>query len=148
VPTEIRLTTLLDRQYCQHPNPLVSLKAQLSVLDELARSLGVSKLSQFVDISQLELQEAERLLREEGHVDSPELAGSEPPPLDIEDRVWFPAALGMATLEALSQHIQRGSSQKLDQKSLPAVLDELAFCCTVLAELESEGGQFNLALSD
>ncbi|MFN3580751.1 MAG: hypothetical protein ACK4VV_09795 [Pseudomonas sp.] len=143
MPHELRLTTLLDPDVCQHPTNLVSLSTHLMLLDELCKSLGVSRISEFVDITAIEWQDALQMAAAEQGATAldpePEQA------LTIEDMTWHPAALGMASLDALIQHLQRGDNLKLDKQLLPALVKEIDYCRQLLEPLETQGGQFNLA---
>ncbi|MFO7703621.1 MAG: hypothetical protein R6V43_00570 [Halopseudomonas sp.] len=143
MPHTLRLTTLLERQYCQPAHPLVQIKQQLGLIDELCRSLGVSPLSSFIDISAIEWQEAAQLT-------SPQPAGVETDPetgspLTIEDLSWHPVAIGMASLEALSQHLQQGKNLRFAPSDLAPLRSELAWCLEQLGPLEADGGQFHFA---
>tara|TARA_R110001599_G_scaffold218654_1_gene416970 strand:- start:231 stop:668 length:438 start_codon:yes stop_codon:yes gene_type:complete len=143
VPHTLRLTTLLERVYAQRPLPLEQLKRELPALDALCKSLGVSPLSSFVDISAIEWQEAASLAGAEPSTldPDPETGGA----LAIEDLSWHPVALGMTSLEAISLHLQRGENLQFQTQDLDSLLQELAFCREQLAPLEAEGGQFHLA---
>ena len=145
MPDRFHLTTLHGRKFEQDPLNLVQMLKHLAVLDELCRTLGVSRFSEFVDISLLELEEAAELVARDA---SPE---SEADPetgmvLAIEDLDWHPAAIGMASLEASAQHLERGVSDVLDQVEIPALLAELRRCQLKLQPLEAEGGQFHFAV--
>lgn len=143
MPHTLRLTTLLERVYNQRALPLEQLKRELLALDSLCRSLGVSPLSSFVDISAIEWQEAASLAN--GGSATPEPDPETGGALAIEDLSWHPAALGMASLDAISLHLQRGENLHFQALDLGALLAELAFCREQLAPLEVEGGQFHLA---
>lgn len=143
MPHILRLTTLLERDYCQYAHPLEQLKRQLSLLDELCRTLGVSPLSSFVDISAIEWQEAAQLTsQDQASMETDPETGT---PLTIEDFSWHPAALGMASLEALCQHLQHGENLRLQASDVPPLLTELTLCQNFLAPLEADGGQFHFA---
>lgn len=143
MPYTLRLTTLLQRDYRQHDFPLKQLRRQLSPIDEVCRTLGVSPLSQFVDISALEWQEAVQ----SASAGAPylQMDPETGTALTIEDHVWHPAALGMASLEALSLHLRHGDNLRFQTDDLQPMLAELALCLEHLAPLEADGGQFHLA---
>ena len=141
MPHDLRLTTLLERHYVQHTYPLEHLKAQLQSLDELCRTLGVSRLSLFIDISAIEWQEAARLAEADAGTAGPDSETG----LAIEDLSWYPATLGMASLDALILHLQRGDNVRFASDTLTPLLAELQFCSQQLAPLECDGGQFHLA---
>lgn len=103
----LRLATLDNRRFQLSQFELPQLTAHLSGLDQLCKALGVIALSQFVDITALELREASELLSPDEAVDS------EPDPITglpygIEDTSWFPVSTGMASIDALTQHLERG----------------------------------------
>lgn len=143
MPNTLWLTTLLERDYRQHAKPLEQLKQQLPLIDELCRTLGVSPLSNFIDISAIEWQEAAQLTGQDsaGIEADPETGTS----LTIEDLSWHPAALGMASLEALSLHLQQGANLRFQINDITPLLAELALCLEHLAPLETNGGQFHFA---
>lgn len=147
MPTRLQLTTLQGRHFEQDPHNLRHMLDHLPALDELCRSLGVSRISEFVDISLLELDEAATLLARDTRVD----AEADPETgmlLAIEDFAWHPAALGMASLEAAAHHLERGIHSLFDQADVPDLLAELRLCQTRLLPLETQGGQFHLAARD
>ena len=140
----LRLATLDQRHFQLHSTVLQQLAEHLQGLDTLCRALGVTPLSQFVDLTALEFQEAAQLLDGEE---------TTPAPLDpetglawgIEDMDWYPISTGMTTLEALSGHLQRNRSREISGANHRQLLDSLTFCETCLRPLETEGGQFHLA---
>lgn len=145
MPDRLQLTTLHGRDFQRDPHNLEHMLRHLSVLDELCRSLGVNRISEFVDISLLELDEAARLLAQ----DLPAEDEADPVTgmaLAIEDLVWHPAALGMASFEASSRHLERGVSKLIEQADVAALLEELRWCQTRLQPLETEGGLFHLGV--
>ncbi|MBL4611773.1 MAG: hypothetical protein JKY58_13870 [Pseudomonas sp.] len=144
MPDRFLLTTLLGREFVQTPRHLEHMLGHLLALEELCRSLGVSRISEFVDISLLELDEAASLLEH-----PPVQAETDPETgmvLAIEDLAWHPAALGMASLEACAQHLARGSSSLIDQADVPGLLEELHLCLSQLQPLEAQGGQFHFSV--
>lgn len=142
--SELRLATLDQRRFQLHDTALPGLAGQLNGLDALCRTLGVTPLSQFVDITALEFAEASRLLAEDA--DTPPRTYPETGlPWGIEDMDWFPISTGMITLEALSSHLQRNRPRELAGADPGQLLEALAFCEAQLRPLETEGGQFHLA---
>ena len=139
----LHLATLNQRSFSRHAEPLPTLTRCLDGLDRLAKALGVGNLSQFVDITELELQEAEALLdeaeREEASVD-PETGLV----CAIEDMQWFPVAAGMITLEALLDHLAHNQPGELKGTDLRQLSAELIYCEQQLRPLEDEGAQFHL----
>lgn len=143
MPHTLRLTTLLERNYQQHPQPLAQINQQLTLIDALCRTLGVRPLSSFIDISAIEWQEAAQLTH-------PEPTGAETDPetgtaLAIEDLSWHPVAIGMASLEAINLHLQQGQNLRWPPGDLAPLQAELARCLEHLAPLEADGGQFHFA---
>ena len=139
----LRLATLNQRRFLLHDTALPELVEYMNGLDTLCRTLGVTPLSQFLDITALEFAEASRLL-----------AGDAPPPkIDpetglawgIEDMDWFPISTGMITLEALSGHLQRNRPREVAGANRDQLLQAFTFCESQLLPLEAEGGQFHLA---
>lgn len=147
MPHTLRLTTLQERKYCQLAHPLVQIKQQLGLIDELCRTLGVSPLSSFIDISAIEWQEAAQLTSPQpAEVETdPETDPETGSPLTIEDLTWHPAAIGMASLEAISLHLQHGKHLRFAPGDLAPLRSELAWCLEQLGPLEADGGQFHFA---
>lgn len=140
----LRLATLDQRHFQLHAAVLHQLAEHLQGLDTLCRALGVVPLSQFVDLTALEFQEAAQLLATE------EPVPAQPDPetglaWSIEDMDWYPISTGMITLEALSGHLQRNRPREVSGANHRQLLDSLTFCETCLRPLETEGVQFHLA---
>ncbi|SDR94101.1 hypothetical protein SAMN05216198_0811 [Halopseudomonas litoralis] len=143
----LRLATLDQRHFQLHSTVLQQLTEHLQGLDALCRTLGVTPLSQFIDLTALEFQEAARLLASED--------ATLPPPdpetglaWSIEDMDWYPISTGMTTIEALNGHLQRNRPREVSGVDHGQLLDSLTFCETCLRPLEAEGGQFHLAAGD
>ncbi len=141
----LRLATLDQRHFALHPRLLQQLLEHVSGLDALCKTLGVTPLSQFVDVTALEFYEASELV-------SPAAANT-PSPTDaetglawsIEDMDWFPASTGLITLEALTAHLQRNRPREVAGANRAELQASLEFCEQQLRPLEAEGGQFHLA---
>lgn len=140
----LRLATLDQRHFQLHSAVLPELGEYMKGLDALCRSLGVTPLSQFVDITALEFAEASKLLSAES-VAPPKLDAETGLAWSIEDMGWFPISTGMATIEALSGHLQRNRPREVSGANHAQLLETLAFCEATLRPLEAEGGQFHLA---
>ncbi|GGC98812.1 hypothetical protein [Halopseudomonas salina] len=145
MPDRLQLTTLQGREFQQDQHNLIHMLRHLAALDELCRSLGVSRISGFVDISLLELEDAANLMAREtpGEIEADSETGMV---LAIEDLVWHSAALGMASLEAAIHHLERGTSSAVDQIDVPGLLADLRLCQKRLEPLEAQGGQFHLSV--
>lgn len=142
--SELRLATLDQRLFQLHETVLPGLAGQLNGLDALCRTLGVTPISQFIDITALEFAEASRLLAAD--TDTPPRSYPETGlPWGIEDMEWFPISTGMITLEALRSHLQRNRPRELAGADRNQLLQALAYCEEQLRPLETEGGLFHLA---
>lgn len=140
----LRLNTLLDRHFQPGERLLPALSAELSMLDSLSKTLGVTELTQFIDTTAVELQEAAALIAQESSLNTvPETDPETGLAYGIEDMSWQPIAAGMSSLEALQQHLQRAGGAQGSKRQL---LTELDYCLQALAPLEAEGAQFHLAL--
>lgn len=140
----LRLATLDQRHFQLHSTVLPELGEHMKGLDALCRTLGVTPLSQFVDITALEFAEASKLLSAD-KVAPPRIDAETGLAWSIEDMGWFPISTGMATIEALTSHLQRNRPREVSGANHPQLLEALAFCDTTLRPLEAEGGQFHLA---
>ncbi len=142
----LRLNTLLDRSFQPGAIALGALSAELKRLDALCKTLGVSELSRFLDTTAVELQQAV-ILVDDAQVPTADTTSDPETGLayGIEDMSWQPIAAGMSSLEALEQHLQRSSDPST---SAALLLQELRYCISALAPLETEGAQFHLALEE
>ena len=139
----LHLATLHERSFTRHSEPLPVLTACLDGLDNLGKALGAGSLSQFVDITELELQDAEALLDAAETVDrsvDPETGLV----CALEDMQWFPVSAGMVILEALLNHLARNQPRELKGVDLTQLAAELVYCEQQLRPLEHEGAQFHL----
>lgn len=140
----LHLATLDQRHFHLYSPALPQLVEYMKGLDTLCRTLGVTPLSQFLDITALEFAEASSLLPE-GNTPPPKTDAETGLAWGIEDMVWFPVSAGMTTLEALTGHLQRNRPREVSGANHEQLLETLAFCETSLRPLEAEGGQFHLA---
>ncbi|MFZ2288226.1 MAG: hypothetical protein WAV92_00930 [Halopseudomonas yangmingensis] len=141
----LHLTTLDGRQLQCHPQAMRQLLIHLDTLDAQCRSLGVTPVSEFIDLTDLEWQEVMDLAA----------ADAEPPAIDpetgcgyaIEDMEWLSVGSGMVTFEALAAHLQHNPLAE-NTGSRDSLLKELQQCLEILAPLESLGLYFNLTARD
>ncbi|WGK60620.1 hypothetical protein QAO71_11035 [Halopseudomonas sp. SMJS2] len=138
----LRLATLDQRHFQLHSTVLRQLAEHLQGLDALCRTLGVTPLSQFVDLTALEFQEAAQLLKD---TTPPQQDPETGLPWSIEDMAWYPISTGMTTLEALSGHLQRNRPREVSGANQRQLLEALMFCESCLRPMEAEGAQFHLA---
>lgn len=142
----LRLATLDQRHFQLHDTALLELVEHMNGLDALCRTLGVTPLSQFLDITPLDFAEASRMAAAAGETVSPPKVDAETGlPWGIEDMDWFPISTGMITLEALTGHLQRNRPREISGANHAQLLDALVFCEGQLRPLEAEGGQFHLS---
>lgn len=141
----LRLATLDQRRFQLHSTALPQLVQYMDGLDALCRALGVTPLSRFVDITALEFAEASRLLPADMETVPAQLDRETGLAWGIEDMAWFPIAIGMITIEALTGHLQRNRPREVAGANHRQLLDALDFCEAELRPLEAEGGQFHLA---
>ena len=138
----LRLATLDQRHFQLHSTVLPQLAEHLQGLDALCRTLGVTPLSQFVDLTALEFQEAAQLLKD---TTPPQQDPETGLPWSIEDMAWYPISTGMTNLEALSGHLQRNRPREVSGANQRQLLEALTFCESCLRPMEAEGAQFHLA---
>lgn len=114
-------------------------------LDGIARRLGVRRLSDYYDWSDLE----DDFLAEMGEDQDEGDADGE---RSIDDLEWFDPRQGLATVEALLKHIHEhpdlflfeNDSSRSHWRNM--LLDELEDCRSVLADAAQEGRSFHLAV--
>lgn len=119
-------------------------------LDAIADSLGVSRLSDFFDDTELR-QEALRMGDESDSSEGDDDVEDEP--LDpetgwaygIDDMKWFDVEKGLATLEALRKHVASPESRIRGASAKP-LLEELEDCISVLRSASVTEARFNLAV--
>ncbi|SDR91222.1 hypothetical protein SAMN05216421_0557 [Halopseudomonas xinjiangensis] len=140
----LHLATLVDREFCTESQEYTALVVHLQRLDELARTLGVTAPSQFIDVTELEFREAAQLIEPDSAV------RAEPDPVTglfygIEDMSWSPVAIGMVTLEALGGYLSRNQPSGISEADRQRLREELSQLELHLRPLEAEGAQFHLA---
>lgn len=139
----LHIATLCNRQFQLHPASLRQVIVHLDGLDALCKTLGVTPISHFIDLTAVEFEEAAALAGDTNTSSSPDpetgLA------YGIEDMEWLPISTGMISFEALISHLQRNRPKELNGAPLTQLVEELQLCETTLAPLEIEGGQFNLS---
>lgn len=141
----LRLATLDQRHFELHSTLLLQLAEHLSGLDTLCKTLGVTPLSHFADLTALEFSEASELVAATATSTPPSVDAETGLPWSIEDMDWFPASTGLITLEALTAHLQRNRPRELSGANRAELQASLEFCEQQLRPLEAEGGQFHLA---
>lgn len=140
----LHLATLVDREFRTEPHAYTALVVHLQRLDELARTLGVTTPSQFIDVTELEFREAAQL------VEPDSVVRAEPDPVTglsygIEDMAWSPVAIGMVTIEALGGYLSRNQPSGIGEADRQRLREELRQLERDLRPLEAEGAQFHLA---
>lgn len=145
MPPVLRLATLVNSRFALDERACAMQSSHLEPLDSLCRTLGVPALSQFIDLTALELRDASRLLEHDGAGQ-----GAEPDPVTgldwgIEDTAWYPVATGLTCLEALIGHLQRNPAALARVPDGGDSLDALEHWRRRLEPLELEGGQFHLS---
>lgn len=145
MPPALRLATLVNGRFALDERACAMHSGHLAPLDALCRTLGVPALSQFIDLTALELREASRLLEQDKAGQSPE-----PDPVTgldwgIEDTAWHPVATGLTCLEALVGHLHRNPAALARVPDASNSVAALEHWCRLLEPLEPEGGQFHIS---
>jgi len=145
LPPVLRLATLVNSRFKLDTRACVMQSVHLDPLDTLCRALGVPALTQFIDLTALELRDASQLLGADGveqSVDPDPVTGLD---WGIEDTAWYPASVGLTSLEALCGHLQRNPAALSRLPDGGILLDTLEHWMRLLVPLEEDGGQFHLS---
>jgi len=153
--------TLQDRDMSRDSDDHTMMHDRADDLDALCERLGVSKLSSFFDMTDLDYNFTRDLEAagegEEGEDNDRDLDEDEGGDVDpetgyaygIDDMQWFDAAAGLATLEALrAALLDEEIADELDfgEDERDVLLDELDDCINHLQEPAGANGRFHLAV--
>ncbi|HEY4374281.1 MAG TPA: hypothetical protein VGN52_20325 [Burkholderiales bacterium] len=151
------LHTLQERDMTRESEDHNLMHALADDLDLLCERLGVTPLSAFFDLTDMEYNfGATRAGAAQGAVayagvDDDELSALDPETgyaYGIDDMKWFDAAKGLNTLTALREEIDfsDGLELHLDEEDQDVLLSELDDCIMHLSEPAQGGGRFHLAV--
>lgn len=134
----------LDGRTMSHESDDLTLMYRLSdELDAACDELGVSKLSSFVDYTDLTLNMADDESDEENEeIEIDEETGYA---YGIDDMQWFDIPTGLICLEVLRRHVADGWNPELAHERA-YLIEELDDCIEKLKSLSKETGKFHLAV--
>ena len=149
--------TLQDRDMSRDSDDHTMMHDRADDLDALCERLGVSRLSSFFDMTDLDYnftRDLEAAGEEEGDDDPDEDDGAGVDPetgyaYGIDDMQWFDAGTGLATLEALRAALlddEIADAMDFGDAERDVLLDELEDCITHLREPAGASGRFHLAV--
>lgn len=100
-------------------------------LDKLAEVVGVRKLSDFFDTTDLQYNMSEEDL---------------PETWIEENEKWFFPSDALPALEKIVEHLKAGEVKGIKEKSRPELLEELKDCLAKVSEAERENDQFHFCI--
>lgn len=100
-------------------------------LDALATSLGVRKLSEFFDTTDLQYNMSDDDLPEEWVA---------------ENEKWFQPADALPAMRKIVERLKAGEVKGIKEKALPELLEELEDCLAKVAAAEAEKDQFHFCI--
>ena len=134
---------LEGREYAKDSDDYTLMHKHAESLDAICEEVGVRKLSEFFDFTDLEYSYADV------GDDS-----DEEPPVDpetglgygIDDMTWFKAAEGRSSMQVLRERIAMGSVPELSSTQRKDLLEELDDCIALLEGPASRSARFHLAV--
>ena len=100
-------------------------------LDKLAESLGVRKLSDFIDTTDMQYNMSDDDL---------------PESWIVENEKWFAPADALASLSKIVERLRLGEVKGIKEKLRPELLEELEDCLKKVTEAERDIEQFQFCL--
>ena len=134
--------TLEDRDYSKDSDDHSLMNRYSDALDTVCGSVGVRKLTEFVDYTDQQFNYDDFNDGDEEVELDPETELA----YGIDDMTWFDAAEGLASFQAVRAQIASSGLDGLDAEAMEQLLDELDDCISVLEVPASRGGKFHLTL--
>jgi len=100
-------------------------------LGELAKSLGVRMLSDFIDTTDMQYNMSEDEL---------------PESWIVENEKWFAPADALPSLKKIIDRLKSGKADGIEEDLRAELIEELEDCLTKISEAEQEGDQFHFCL--
>jgi hypothetical protein len=100
-------------------------------LDKLAEAIGVRKLSDFFDTTDLQYNMSEEDL---------------PESWIAENEKWFSPSDALSALMKIVEHLKAGEVKGIKEKSRSELLEELEDCLAKVSEAEHENDQFHFCI--
>jgi hypothetical protein len=134
--------TLEGRNYLKDSSDHSLMNQNLDSLDALCTKLNVRKLSDYLDFTDQQFNYNDF----DDDDNEPELDPETELAYGIDDMTWFDASDGLISLQAVRNRIAEDGLHGLDADELPALLEELDDCISILDGSVSKGGKFHLSL--
>ncbi len=134
--------TLEGRNYLKDSNDHSLMNQNLDSLDALCTKLNVRKLSDYLDFTDQQFNYNDF----DDDDNEPELDPETELAYGIDDMTWFDASDGLISLQAVRNRIAEDGLHGFDADELPALLEELDDCISILDGSVSKGGKFHLSL--
>jgi len=134
--------TLEGRNYLKDSNDHSLMNQNLDSLDALCTKLNVRKLSDYLDFTDQQFNYNDF----DNDDNEPELDPETELAYGIDDMTWFDASDGLISLLAVRNRIAEDGLHGFDADELPALLEELDDCISILDGSVSKGGKFHLSL--
>ena len=100
-------------------------------LDKLAQAIGVRKLSDFFDMTDLQYNMSDEEL---------------PESWIAENEKWFSPSDALPSLTKIVEHLKTGEVKGIKEKSRPELLEELEDCLAKVNDAERENDQFHFCI--
>jgi len=100
-------------------------------LDQLAKSLGVRMLSDFIDTTDMQYNMSEDEL---------------PESWIAENEKWFSPAEALPSLQKIIDRLKSGKADGIEEDLRPELIEELEDCLAKVSEAGQEGDQFHFCL--
>jgi len=100
-------------------------------LDELAKSLGVRMLSDFIDTTDMQYNMSEDEL---------------PESWIVENEKWFAPADALPSLKKIIERLKSGKADGIEEDLRAELIEELEDCLAKVSEAGQEGDQFHFCL--
>lgn len=133
---------LEGRKYSEDSNDYTLMYNHADTLDSICAEMGVRKLSEYFDFTDLHYNDAEEEGIDEEAVLDPETGLG----YGIDDMVWFEAAEGKATLQTLRDRVARHSISQLSVSQCKHLIEELDDCISILEVPATRAAAFHLAV--
>jgi len=134
--------TLEGRNYLKDSNDHSLMNQNLYSLDALCTKLNVRKLSDYLDFTDQQFNYNDF----DDDDNEPELDPETELAYGIDDMTWFDASDSLISLQAVRNRIAEDGLHGFDADELPALLEELDDCISILDGSVSKGGKLHLSL--
>lgn len=138
--------TLEDREFSKDSDDHSLMHMHADALDAACDAVGVRKLSDFFDYTDLEYNIGDETDEDDENENESATDPETGYGYGIDDMQWFAADEGLITLRKLRDDVESGAVEAIDDDDKDALLEELDDCIAVLEATAAHAGQFHLAV--